>query len=147
MKAVVMAGGEGTRLRPLTERIPKPMLPLLDRPLLSYTFDHLRTGGVRHTILACGYLPTAIEEFFGNRYDGMTLEYCTEPKPLGTGGGIRYAAYGIDQTFLALNGDSLRESDIQTLVEFHRRRRATATILLARVPDPGRYGLVRTDSR
>ena len=73
--AVVLVGGEGTRLRPLTERVPKPMLPLLDRPLLSYTFDHLRSGGVGHTVLACGYLPTEIESFFGDRYDGMTLEY------------------------------------------------------------------------
>jgi len=145
--AVVLVGGEGTRLRPLTDNVPKPMLPLLDRPLLSYTFDHLRSGGVGHTVLACGYLPTAIEGFFGDRYNGMTLEYCTEPKPLGTGGGIRFAAYGMDQTFLALNGDSLREIDIRALVDFHRSRRATATILLTRVPDPGRYGLVRTDPR
>jgi mannose-1-phosphate guanylyltransferase len=123
------------------------MLPLLDRPLLSYTFDHLRSGGVKHAILACGYLPTEIERFFGDRYDGLSLEYCTEPHPLGTGGGIRYAAYGIDRTFLALNGDSLREVDIQRLLEFHYFRGATATILLTRVPDPGRYGLVRTDSR
>src|SRR4051794_21342579 len=145
--AVVLVGGEGTRLRPLTDNVPKPMLPLLDRPLLSYTFDHLRSGGVKHAVLACGYLPTAIEAFFGDEYEGLSLEYRTEPEPLGTGGGIRYAAYGFDRTFLALNGDSLRESDIRSLLEFHHRRRATATILLTRVPDPSRYGLVRTDPR
>ncbi len=145
--AVILVGGEGTRLRPLTESIPKPMLPLLDRPLLSYTFDHLRSGGVDRAVLACGYLPTAIEEFFGDRYDGLALEYRTEPEPLGTGGGIRFAAGDIDRTFIALNGDSLREIDIRALLEFHRIRRAQATILLTRVDDPARYGLVRTDTR
>jgi mannose-1-phosphate guanylyltransferase len=145
--AVILVGGEGTRLRPLTERMPKPMLPLLDRPLLSYTFDHLRSGGVTRAVLACGYLPTAIERFFGDRYDGLALDYVVEPEPLGTGGAIRFAANGVDRTFLALNGDSLREADIGALLAFHRRSRAKATILLARVPDPARYGLVRTDDR
>ena len=145
--AVILVGGEGTRLRPLTDSLPKPMLPLLDRPLLAYTFDHLRFAGVERVVLACGYLPTAIEEHFGARFDGLELEYRVEPEPLGTGGGLRFAASGFERTFFALNGDSLREADLRRLLTFHRERRARATILLTRVSDPSRYGLVRTDDR
>jgi mannose-1-phosphate guanylyltransferase len=146
LPAVVLVGGEGTRLRPLTETTPKPMLPLLGRPLLTYTFDHLRSGGVDRVVLACGYLPTQIEEYFGPRYDGLALDYRVEPEPLGTGGAIRFAAEAFDGTFLALNGDSLREADLAALVAFHRASGAKATILLARVPDPACYGLVRQDA-
>ena len=147
LPAVVLVGGEGTRLRPLTEKTPKPMLPLLGRPLLAYTFDHLRSGGVDQVVLACGYLPTQIEEYFGPRYDGLTLDYRVEPEPLGTGGAIRFGAEPFEETFLALNGDSLREADIGALVAFHRSTGAKATILLARVADPARYGLVRKDEQ
>ncbi len=143
--AVVLVGGEGTRLRPLTESTPKPLLPLLGRPLLAYTFDHLRDSGVERAILSCGYLPTEIERVFGSEVDGLAVEYRVEPEPLGTGGGIRFGAEGIDGRFLALNGDSLREADLSALAEFHEERGAGATILLARVEDPSRYGLVRVD--
>jgi mannose-1-phosphate guanylyltransferase len=146
-KAVILVGGEGTRLRPLTNYLPKPMLPLIGRPLLSYTFDHLRSADVEQAVLACGYLPTAIEEHFGCRYGDLELDYRVEPEPLGTGGALRFAAAGFDRTFLALNGDSLREAELQELLAFHRDRGAKATILLTRVSDPSRYGLVRTDER
>ena len=145
LTAVILVGGFGTRLRPLTNRTPKPMLPLLGRPLLSYTFDHLRAAGVGRAVLACGYIPDAIEAHFGFDADGLALEYCVEPEPLGTGGAIRFAAEGRDRTFLALNGDSLREADVRRLIAFHRERGAKATILLTRVSDPTRYGLVRVD--
>jgi mannose-1-phosphate guanylyltransferase len=144
LPAVILVGGEGTRLRPLTERVPKPMLPLLDRPLLEYTLDHLRTADVDLSLLACGYLPTEIARHFGYAYNGMALDYRVEPMPLGTAGAIAYAARGIGETFLALNGDSLREADLNRLVAFHRSSGAKATILLTHVPDPGRFGLVRT---
>jgi mannose-1-phosphate guanylyltransferase len=146
VNAVVLVGGEGTRLRPLTEQTPKPMLPLLDRPLLAYALDHLRDAGVRRAILACGYLPDEIEAEFGSAYEGLALEYRLEPEPLGTGGAIRFAAEGIGGTFLALNGDSLRTAPIDDLLDFHHDRKAKATILLEPVPDPSRYGLVRTDA-
>lgn len=146
LPAVILVGGEGTRLRPLTEHMPKPMLPLLDRPLLSYTFDHLRTARVDRAVLACGYLPTAIRRHYGKRYDGIGIDYRVEPAPLGTGGAIAFAAEGIESTFLALNGDSLREADLNALLAFHRSRNALATILLTRVPDPGRFGLVRINA-
>ncbi len=143
LPAVVLVGGQGTRLRPLTDRTRKDMLPLVDRPLLAYTFDHLRRYGVERTVVSCGYMPTQIREFFGDAYDGMGLDYRVEPEPLGTGGGIGFAAEGIDETFFALNGDSLREADLDELVRFHRAKGARATILLTPVDDPGRYGLVR----
>ena len=143
LPAVVLVGGEGTRLRPLTERTRKDMLPLVDRPLLAFTFEHLRRHGVERTIVSCGYLPTQIRGHFGEDYAGLALEYCIEDEPLGTGGGIAYAARGLRETFFALNGDSLREADLDELVAFHRRSRAKATILLTPVADPSRYGLVR----
>ncbi|MGH3027753.1 MAG: nucleotidyltransferase family protein [Gaiellaceae bacterium] len=95
LPAVVLVGGQGTRLSPLTEQAPKPMLPLLGRPLLAYTFDQLKAGGVERAILSCGYLPDEIEEYFGDSFDGLELDYRVEPEPRGTGGGIRFAVDGI----------------------------------------------------
>jgi mannose-1-phosphate guanylyltransferase len=143
LPAVVLVGGEGTRLRPLTERTRKDMLPLVDRPLLAFTFEHLRRHGVERTIVSCGYMPSQIREHFGDAYAGLELEYCVEDEPLGTGGGIAYAGRALSETFFALNGDSLREADLAELVAFHRRAGAKATILLTPVADPSRYGLVR----
>ena len=142
LPAVILVGGEGTRLRPLTARRPKPMLPLVDRPLLAYTFEHLHRHGVERALLSCGYLPTQIREHFGEEA-ALPLEYCVEEEPLGTGGAIAFAARRLGRTFLALNGDSLRAADLGELVRFHRERGARATILLTPVADPTRYGLVR----
>jgi mannose-1-phosphate guanylyltransferase len=145
LPAVILVGGLGTRLRPLTDRTRKDMLPLVDRPQLAYTFEHLSRFGVRRAIVSCGYLPTQIEEHFGTRYGELELEYKVEEEPLGTGGAIRFAAEGLDGPFLALNGDSLRETDLDALIAFHREREARATILLTPVEDPSRYGLVRVN--
>ena len=145
LPAVILVGGQGTRLRPLTERTRKDMLPLVDRPLLAYTFEHLSRHGVERGIVSCGYLPTQIQERFGATHGSLRLEYCVEDEPLGTGGAIAYAARGLASTFLALNGDSLREADVGELVRFHRSTGARATILLTPVADPSRYGLVRLD--
>jgi mannose-1-phosphate guanylyltransferase len=119
------------------------MLSLVDRPLLAYTFEHLRRHGVRRAVVSCGYLPTQIEEHFGNAYGDLELSYSVEDEPLGTAGGIRHAALGLEETFLALNGDSLREADLDELIRFHRETGARATILLTPVADPSRFGLVR----
>lgn len=143
LPAVILVGGQGTRLRPLTERIRKDMLPLVDRPLLAFTFEHLRRHGVRRGIVSCGYLPTQIEEHFGSAYGTLELSYHVEAEPLGTAGGIAFAAGDIDETFFALNGDSLRDADLGEIVRFHRETGAKATILLTPVADPSRYGLVR----
>jgi len=145
--AVVLVGGEGTRLRPLTLERPKPVLPLLGRPLLAYVLERLADAGVTRVIFGCGYLPDAIQGCFGERAYGVALEYVVEPRPMGTAGGIRHAARGrISETFLALNGDILADAPLAALVSEHRARGAKATISLTPVDDPSRYGLVRTDS-
>ena len=144
LPAVILVGGQGTRLRPLTDRTRKDMLPLVDRPLLAYTFEHLAGHGVERSIVSCGYLPDQIEAVFGNEHDGMGLEYAIEDEPLGTGGGIAFAGRQLEGSFFALNGDSLREADLGEMVAFHRSTGAKATILLTPVLDPSRYGLVRT---
>ena len=143
---MILVGGFGTRLRPLTDRTRKDMLPLVDRALLAYTFEHLRRYGVRRAILSCGYLPTQIRDVFGDAYGELQLEYKVEDEPLGTGCAIRFAAKGLDEPFFALNGDSLREADLGRFVELHRERQARASILLTPVEDPTRYGLVRIGS-
>jgi mannose-1-phosphate guanylyltransferase len=143
LPAVILVGGQGTRLRPLTERIRKDMLTLVDRPLLAFTFEHLRRHGVRRGIVSCGYLPTQIKEHFGSSYGDLELEYRVEDEPLGTAGGIAFAAHELAETFFALNGDSLRDADLGEIVRFHRETGARATILLTPVADPSRYGLVR----
>jgi mannose-1-phosphate guanylyltransferase len=144
LPALVLVGGQGTRLRPLTDRTRKDMLPRVDRPLLAYTFEHLARHGVERAIVSCGYLPDQIEASFGVEHDGMTLEYAVEDEPLGTGGAIGFAGRELESSFFALNGDSLREADLGEMVAFHRSTGAKATILLTPVADPSRYGLVRT---
>jgi mannose-1-phosphate guanylyltransferase len=143
LPAVILVGGQGTRLRPLTDRTRKDMLPLVDRPLLAYTFEHLARHGVRRAVVSCGYLPHQVREAFGDAYGELALEYAVEPEPLGTGGAIGFAGRRLEETFFALNGDSLREADLGELVRFHRSTGAKATILLTPVADPSRYGLVR----
>jgi mannose-1-phosphate guanylyltransferase len=149
MDAVILVGGSGTRLRPLTLRTPKPMLTLVDRPLLAYLFDQLVAAGVDRAILACGYLPDALQAHFGDGgavASGLALEYVIEREPLGTAGAARLAAHGrVDDTFLLLNGDILSEHDLGALVALHRARSATATIALVRVDDPSRYGVVERE--
>jgi mannose-1-phosphate guanylyltransferase len=139
--AVLLVGGEGTRLRPLTEWLPKPMLPIANRPFLEHQIEHLRSHGIDEVILSCGYLPGPIREHFGDR-----LRYAVEPEPLGTGGAIRFSAEGIEETFIVCNGDVLTDLDVGALVRQHRGRGAAATIALHRVPDPSAYGLVRTEA-
>jgi mannose-1-phosphate guanylyltransferase len=145
--AVVLVGGEGTRLRPLTLERPKPVLPLLGRPLLTYVLERLAEAGVTRVIFGCGYLPDPIQACFGARELGLELDYVVEPRPLGTAGGIRHAARGrVSETFLALNGDILADAPLSDLLAAHRARDAVATISLTPVADPSRYGLVRADA-
>ena len=145
LPAVILVGGQGTRLRPLTDRTRKDMLPLVDRPLLAYTFEHLARHGVERAIVSCGYLPHQIGSAFGANHGSLTLEYAVETQPLGTGGAIGFAGRELSGTFFALNGDSLREADLSELVSFHRSTGAKASILLTPVADPSRYGLVRIE--
>ena len=133
MIAVLLVGGQGTRLLPLTEWLPKPMLPIANRPFLEHQVAHLRHHGATRIILACGYKPDAIREHFGD-----SLEYVVEDQPLGTGGAIAFAARELGETFVVCNGDILTDLDLTALVAFHRSRRATATIALQPVDDPSR---------
>src|SRR5436190_3179863 len=139
MKAVVLVGGEGTRLRPLTYTTPKPMLPIANRPFLEHQIAHLRAHSIDRIVLACGYRPDAIRAHFG-----AELEYVVEPEPLGTGGAIAYAARALTETFVVANGDVLTDLDLSALVRFHREREARMTLALHPVDDPSRYGEVVT---
>ncbi len=149
MQAIVLVGGEGTRLRPLTETVPKPALTLVDRPFLAYMIEWLADYGVTEVVLACGFLPDALREVLGDgERAGARLRYVVEPQPLGTGGAIRFAADELgdelDDRFLALNGDVLTDLDLGALLGAHESRGARATIGLYSVDDASAYGLVRS---
>jgi len=147
MRAVILVGGEGTRLRPLTYTVPKQMLPIVEVPLIERVVAHLVAHGVTDVILSLGYRPDAfIEAYPDSRCAGARLTYVVEPTPLDTAGAIRYAASeaGIDDTFLVFNGDVLTDLDITALVRFHRERGAEGTIALTPVEDPSAFGVVPT---
>ena len=142
MKAVVLVGGEGTRLRPLTETIPKPLIPLVDRPFLEHVLDHLAAHGVGEALLSSPYLEEVFASFLQARHDGPRVTWITEPTPLGTAGAVANAAREIGEPFLVLNGDILTDLDLTGLVALHREAGAIATIALALVEDARPYGLV-----
>jgi mannose-1-phosphate guanylyltransferase len=147
VQAIVLVGGEGTRLRPLTETIPKPVLTLVDRPFLAYMVEWLAAHGVTEVVLACGFLPDALRDALdGGEHAGVRLRYVTEPERRGTAGAIRFAAEALDDdlddAFLALNGDVLTDLDLTALIQAHRRRDARATLALHPVEDSAAYGLV-----
>ncbi|MFQ6084946.1 MAG: sugar phosphate nucleotidyltransferase [Candidatus Bathyarchaeia archaeon] len=143
MKAVLMAGGEGTRLRPLTTILPKPMIPVVNRPIMEYVIALLESEGIREVIATTCYLPSTIQEYFGDgKGFGVTIEYYVEGRPLGTAGGVRNAEEALDGTFLVVSGDLLTEMELKNMVRFHESVGAIATIALTRVPDPMEYGIV-----
>jgi mannose-1-phosphate guanylyltransferase len=145
IQAIILVGGEGRRLRPLTDTRPKPMMMLVDRPFVAHQLDHLRRFGITDAIFSCGYRPEAIEAHFGagERF-GMTLGYVVDPQPLGTAGAIKNAEPLITgDRILVLNGDILTDLDIDALVAQHDREGVDATLALTPVDDPSRYGLVR----
>lgn len=145
MKAVILVGGEGTRLRPLTLTTPKPLLPIANVAFLERQLSWLADFGVDEVVLSLGYLPDAfVEHFPGNKFGSTTISYAVEPDPLGTAGAIAFAADGIDERFLVCNGDVLTDLDLRALVEFHVDRGAQATIALTRVDDPSAFGVVPT---
>jgi mannose-1-phosphate guanylyltransferase len=144
MQALILVGGEGTRLRPLTLTVPKPVLPLVDRPLISYMIEWLARHGVRDIVLACGFLAAGVRAVLGEGGDGgPRLRYVEEPDARGTAGAIRFAERFLDERFLALNGDVLTDLDLTALMDLHEQRGATATVALHPVDDPSAYGLVR----
>jgi NDP-sugar pyrophosphorylase family protein len=149
MKAILLAGGKGTRLRPLTVHTPKPIVPIFNRPFLYYQLDLLRqVPEIDEAILSLNYQPRRIEEIFGEGEGlGIKLRYVVEPIPLGTAGAVRYAGDSLTESVVVFNGDVLTDVDLAAVLALHRERRAKATIVLAPVENPRAYGLVETDAR
>lgn len=147
MKAVVLVGGEGTRLRPLTFTTPKPLLPIANVAFLERQLAWLEHHGVDEAILSLGYLPDAFPAHFPDNCCGdVKLRYAVEREPLGTAGGIRFAAEDVDERIIVCNGDVLTDLDLTAMIEFHERSGAEATIALTRVEDPSPFGVVPTRS-
>jgi mannose-1-phosphate guanylyltransferase / phosphomannomutase len=146
VKAVVMAGGEGTRLRPLTSNQPKPMVPIVGKPCMEHILELLREHGFEDVIVTVAFLPQAIRSYFGNGESlGLAIEYSVEESPLGTAGSVRLASGKLDDTFLVISGDALCDIDLTRLVEFHREKGAAVTIGLKSVDNPLEFGIVVTD--
>ena len=148
MKAILLAGGKGTRLRPLTVHTPKPIVPIFDRPFLYYQLDLLRQlPEIDEVILSLNYQPRRIEEIFGDGDAiGIRLRYVVEPMPLGTAGAVKYAEQYLSDSVVVFNGDVLTAVDLAAVLKLHRERRAKATIVLTPVENPSAYGLVETDA-
>ena len=146
MQALVLAGGEGTRLRPLTLTVPKPVMPLAGRPFLSFMLDWLMHHGVDDVLLSCGYRSESVSDVLGDEYRGMRLRYVIEDEPLGTAGPLRLAAdQGVlEERILVLNGDCLTDFDISAELAQHERTGAVATLALVAVEDTSSYGVVPT---
>jgi NDP-sugar pyrophosphorylase family protein len=145
MRAVILAGGEGTRLRPLTLSTPKPVVPVVDRPFLRHQLDLLGKAGVREVVFSVAYRPERVEAVFGDGSAlGVRIRYAVEDTPLGTGGAVRNALDMLDERTVVMNGDVLTDVDLGALVARHVAAGASASILLTPVPNPAAYGLVET---
>src|SRR5580693_8930918 len=146
LKAVVMAGGEGTRLRPMTANQPKPLLPVANRPIMEHVLRLLKRHGFDETIVTVQFLAALIRSYFGDGEEfGMSMQYATEEMPLGTAGSVRNAEDALrDEPFLVISGDALTDMDLTALVEFHKDKGALVTVALARVPNPLEFGIVIT---
>jgi mannose-1-phosphate guanylyltransferase/phosphomannomutase len=145
VKAVIMAGGEGTRLRPQTSNLPKPMLPLVGRPMMEHIVALLRRHGVTDIVVTVAFLPNAIRSYFGDGSElGVRMVYATEETPLGTAGSVRNARDELDERFLVISGDVLTDIDLTSVVAFHEKNNAMATIALSAVENPLEFGIVIT---
>ncbi len=144
MQALILAGGEGTRLRPLTSTVPKPVVPLVDRPFIAYMLEWLHGHGVDDVVLSCGFLADGVRDVLGDGAGlGLHIRYVEEPRPLGTGGAVKFAEGLLDERFLMLNGDVLADFDLSAQIAQHEQSGARATLALIGVEDPSAYGLVR----
>lgn len=143
MKALILAGGFGKRISPLTKKVPKPMLPINRRPFLEHIIEWLKRQHIRDIILCTYYLSDVIMQHFknGSQFD-VRIQYSVEEEPLGTAGAIHRAQKYLDDTFLALNGDTCWEMDLGRFLEFHRRKQAAGSIALAKLNNPKRYGII-----
>jgi mannose-1-phosphate guanylyltransferase len=147
MQAIILVGGEATRLRPLTCNTPKSMVPVLNIPFLEHVIKYLGGHGIKEIILAQGHLPKPMDDYFqdGSRF-GVTLTYSLENKPMGTGGAVKNAERLLRDTFLVLNGDVFTDLDITAMLKFHRERQSKVTISLTPVEDPTAFGLIESSS-
>jgi mannose-1-phosphate guanylyltransferase len=144
MQAVILVGGEGTRLRPLTSTIPKPVVPLVDRPFIVFMIEWLRQHGIEDVIMSCGFLATSVRNVLGDGSAlGIRLRFVEEPDPRGTAGALKFAESMLDERFVMLNGDVLTDIDLTAQIAQHERTGARATLALVEVEDPTAYGLVR----
>src|SRR5215210_1494440 len=146
MQALILAGGKGTRLRPLTVYTPKPIVPICNRPFLLYQIDTLRRAGIKDITLSLSYQPQKIEQQLGDGSDfGVNLKYTVEPQPMGTAGAYKFAEELIREPTVVFNGDVLTDLDLKTVIREHKERKAIATVVLAPVEDPSAYGVVETE--
>ena len=146
MQALILAGGKGTRLRPLTVYTPKPIVPVVNRPFLLYQIDILREAGVTDITLSLSYQPDKIEHVLGNGSEfGVNLRYITEPSPMGTGGAYKFAAESLRETTIVFNGDILTDLKVAEVIEFHQAKGAAATLTLVPVNDVSRFGVSEVD--
>jgi mannose-1-phosphate guanylyltransferase / phosphomannomutase len=146
MKAVIMAGGEGTRLRPLTCGLPKPMVPILSKPIMEHIINHVKSFDIKDIAVTMAYLPSVIIDYFGTGTEwGVNLNYYTEETPLGTGGSVKNADDFLDDTFIIISGDALTDIDINEAIDFHRKKGSKATLILKKVDTPLEYGVIITD--
>jgi mannose-1-phosphate guanylyltransferase len=143
MQAVILVGGQGTRLRPLTSTVPKPVVPLVDRPFISFMLEWLRQHGIDDVIMSCGFLATSVRDVLGDGSElGIRLRFVEEPNPRGTAGALKLAEPMLDERFLMLNGDVLTDIDLSKQIAQHEQTGASATLALVPVADPSAYGLV-----
>jgi mannose-1-phosphate guanylyltransferase len=146
LQALILVGGEGTRLRPLTSTVPKPVVPLVDRPFIAYMLEWLSGHGVTDVVMSCGFLASGVRNVLGDgRGFDLRIRYVEEPHPLGTAGALKFAETLLDERFLMLNGDVLCDLDVTAQVAQHEQTGAKATLALVAVDDPSHYGLVRLD--
>jgi mannose-1-phosphate guanylyltransferase/phosphomannomutase len=148
MKAVVMAGGEGTRLRPLTINRPKPMVSLVDRPVMQHIIELLKLHGITDIIITVQYLANVIQDYYGDGSAyGVNITYSLEEVPLGTAGSVKNAEHLLTEPFLVISGDALTDFNLTQIIEYHIASGATATITLTRVANPLDYGVIITDEQ
>lgn len=146
MQAVILSGGQGTRLRPLTSTMPKPAVPMVNRPMLWYMIDWLRSHGVTEVVMSVGYKAEGLRRALQDAgHDGVAITYVEEPEPLGTAGAVKYAEEYLGERFLVLNGDTLSDFDLSAEIAQHESTGARATVALVPVEDPTAYGVVVSD--
>jgi len=146
MKAVVMAGGSGARLRPLTINRPKPMVPLVNKPVIGHILDLLKRHGINEVVVTLQYMAESIQDYLGDGQSmDMNIRYSVEESPLGTAGSVKQAQEYLDETFIVISGDAVTDIDLGAVIAYHKAKQALATITLYHVPNPLEYGVVITD--